>query len=460
MTSVKTVLAKIADLKARVLRDSISPRMLGSILEEMLGYCRLTDRPGNYEFESLKAGALEVAELVIRRLNAVDADFLLTEADVVQAVASHGDGLYTLTLATPWEGYYTAQVKYNVLRGLTHNLTAEPSDSEPAVVSPAYARACWMNVLDVDHQANTISVRLYPDADTPSGKNWPPVPGMRFARWGNSGDSSNAVYASRQTSISLSGPDGCITKRVHVTAPVVSDANTAAVFGTLPDFLSTLDDRIEPGDDGLFVDTVVTRRLILLDENTRPVFQTTDRGPWEKGARYYGGSTPNYNGIYERSLSWRLGHGWLANTDHVAGSGNMPSWNSPYWTHAIGDERLHLDFEQVESVVLEHDPRCSLSMVADYLGDDVSESPHIRYDWERVSTPSGVSDTAGDALWNSRHENAGRALELDASDLNFQFGAPPTSLRFIVTATLLSTEGSPLLDNNGQPVTQQATLEL
>lgn len=454
MASVETVLNKIADLKSRVLRDSISPLFLGGILEEMMGYCRLTDRPGNWELESLKVGALEVAELIIRRLNAIDADFLLSEADVVQSVSDLGDGVFSLHLANPYDGYFTAQLQHNVLRGKYHSLSPDDADAP----GPAAARECWMRVLKVDAQRNnnSISVKMYADKDTPAGKNWPPVKGMRFSRWGNAGDASDKVCAARQTVISLSGADGAITKRHHVSAPIISDANTAAVFGTLPEFLSSLDERIQTGDDGLFADTVVTRRLILLDENTRPVFQTVDRGTWDTNKSYYAGNTPNYNGIYERSLTWRHGHGWLANSNHVSSSDNAPSWKSPFWTHAIGDERLILEFVDRESVVMDSNPACDLELAAQYLGEDVSDCSQIRFDWQRVSSHDGIEDAVGDKLWSDTHQNAGRSLSLGASDLNYQFGNHPESLRYIVTATLMSPSGTPLLNAAGVPVSRQA----
>lgn len=40
MSTLRSILKKISDLKAKVLKDSISPNYLGSILEEMLFYSR------------------------------------------------------------------------------------------------------------------------------------------------------------------------------------------------------------------------------------------------------------------------------------------------------------------------------------------------------------------------------------------------------------------------------------
>lgn len=440
MRDFRNILRKIADLKAKVVKDSISPRYLGSILEEMLGYTWWTDRPGSFELDSLKLdSSLQVPELVIDRLHALDNEYLHSESDVIESVTDNGDGTYTLTLMEQYPGYFTAQIEHNILKGYCSNLRPDlqPGDGDPQVKEDADIHNCWMNVVSVDAAANQIVVSLYPDPDTPAGRNFPPVTGMRFYRWGNSGDSDDPRYAARQNVIYISSSDGSVTKYRRVTKPVIDERlNIAAVFGTLPEFLADLDPRIERGDDGVMADTVVCRRLITLDSLGRPVVTVTDRGAWMPGERYYDGSEPNFNGVYERSLAWDRGHGWLNNTGGVATEDNRPTWRSPYWTHSIGDIRLHLDFREVDSVVDVESPGCPLSLEAWYIGEDVTDSPAIYYDWTRHSVRDGVQDTASDELWNNTHRNAGPSLVLDAADLNFQFGSAPEKLTFTVTATL------------------------
>lgn len=70
------------------------------------------------------------------------------------------------------------------------------------------------------------------------------------------------------------------------------------------------------------------------------------------------------------------------------------------------------------------------------MGEDVTDSTAIYYDWTRESWRNGVPDTASDTLWNNTHKNAGSALVLDAADMNFQFGTAPEKLVITVTATL------------------------
>lgn len=437
MTDLKKVLSKIADLKTRLLKDSISPHFLGSILEEMLGYTWWTDSPGNFEVGSLKAGLLEVAQLIIRRLGGLDTDAVLTETDIVEKVTDNGDGTYTLSLREQWPGYYTAQVENNILRGYWQNLVPalQPGEGEQ-VLEDASARLSWMNVVSVDAARNEIVVTLYPDSQTPAGKNYPPVPSLKIARWGNSGYSENPLYAQRQNFLYLSSSDGNITKYCRVTKPVTDFSNIAASFGTFHDFLTGLDPRLNPGDDGIYADTVVARRIITIDSLARPVVTTIDRGPWKAGEKYYDGTVPNDNGVYERSLAWHAGHGWLCNSTGIADASNAPSWHSTWWTHAVGDKALHLEFEQVDSIVEPENPETPLSLRATYMGEDVTGSMAIYFDWTRRSWRNGTEDTASDALWNANNKNAGPSKTLTASDMNFQFGAPPEKLVITVTATL------------------------
>lgn len=427
MPDFSKILFRIADLKKKLLKDSISPYYLGSILEEMLGYSWWSDTPGNFSLRSLKVDTLEAASLVVDRILSLDTDTILTESDIIEDVTDNADGTFTLRLQRRWEGYVTAQIEHNILRGFSQ-LTTQNSDLT--------TYNSWMNVVSVDGQANEITVSLYPDNETPARRNYPPVPGMKFARWGNSGDSSDPRYARRQSCVWLSSSEGVIRKYYKVTKPILYSGNYAASFGTLPDFLWGIDERIHTGDDGIYADTVVARRFLLIDSLGKPVVSVIDRGPWSPGETYYDGSAPNDNGVYERSLVWHNGHGWLCNTGGVADLSNAPKWNTTYWTHSVGDTMLRLEFNEVDTIVDIDYPECRLSVTATYMGEDVTDSPAIYYDWTRLSKRDGVVDTVSDDLWAQSHLNYGPGATLTESDMNFQFGAAPERLEFTVTATL------------------------
>ena len=438
MPSLKQVLARITDLKAKILPDSISPHYLGSILEAMLGYGWSTDDAGNYTFESIKVNStLSVPELVFDRFSAVPTDMYLTERDVIEQVIDNGDGTYTLRFAEQYPGYFTSQIENNVLKGVLNDVAERIPDGDPPyVVTDPTVVTSWMHVLSVDAAANTALVTLYSDSEVPEDHNSLPLEHMTVMRVGNSGDSADPRYAQRQHCIFMSGSDGRIVKLYRVTKPVIDNGNVAASMGTLPEFLAQLDPRIAPGDDGIMADTVVARRIITVDSIGRPVAQTIDRGVWRPGETYYDGSQPNDNGIYERSLVYHKGHGWLCNSGGVADADNQPAWYTTYWTHAVGDTALRLEFREVDSLVDVDDPVLEVSVAATYMGEDVTDSPAIYYDWQRRTTRQELEDTASDSYWTERHRNAGPALTLLADDLNFQFGTCPDTCRIIVTAVL------------------------
>lgn len=396
------------------------------------------DPKGNAEFESgVFRSFAQFAEIIANRLSAIEGDTLLTEADTIEEVTDNGDGSYTLKLHEKWEGYFTAQIEHNVIKGIFNNITTglTPGEGQHKASNAVYYTS-WMNVISVDAANNTIDVILYPDEETPAGKNFPPEPMMRFARWGNSGDSADPRFLQRQECLYLSSTEGRIMKLFRVTKPIIDAGNVAACFGTVPDFLCALDSRIEPGSQGVYVKDLIAQNFYKVDYQGRPVPTTIDRGPWKEGETYYDGTVQNPSGEYERSLTWHLGHGWLCNTGGVATSANSPRWNTTFWTHTVGDPALILAFNEVDSIVDPDSPECPLSMKASYMGSDVTDSTAIYYDWTRSSFRDGAEDTASDALWNAAHANAGPSLTLGAADMNFQFGKPPEKLTFTVTATL------------------------
>lgn len=410
--------------------------MTGDFIAGVVG--AMIDRMGNGEMESLKIRSfMQIAELIMNRMTAIEGDQLFTEGDTIETVTDNGDGSYTLKLHEKWEGYFTAQYEHNVIKGIYNNITSAltPGKGQQTVNNATYYTS-WMNIVSVDAANNEITVIIYPDDETPAGKNFPPEPMMKIARWGNSGDSEDPRYAQRQTCLYVSSTDGRIMKLFRVTKPIIDEGNIAATFGTLPEFLAEIDSRVKIGDDGIYVKTLVAQNFIRLDYRGRPVPETIDRGVWTLGETYYDGTVQNPSGIYERSKTWDKGHGWLNNSGGVATAANRPAWNTTYWTHVEGDPSLNLRFNEIDSVVELDNPECPLSVTATYIGEDVTDSTAIYYDWTRRSERNGTEDTASDALWNEMHKNFGPSALLTAEDMNFQFGQPPGKLEITVTATL------------------------
>ncbi|MBD5585870.1 MAG: hypothetical protein HDQ88_12375 [Clostridia bacterium] len=394
------------------------------------------DGRGNAEFESGKFRSFaEFAELIVNRQTAIEGDQLHSEGDKIEEVVDNGDGTYTLRLHAEWDGYFTAQIENNVCRGIYNDITSQlPAGAGQTALHGATYYTSWFRILTVNPAANTVDVVLYPDAEVPAGRNFPPAAMMGFARWGNSGSADDPRYAQRQSVMVVSSTEGRIMQLTNVTKPIIDIGNVAFVTGQLPELVC--DAALLPrGSNGMYVKNIVAQTMNRVDHMGRPTPTVVDRGPWTKGETYYDGTAKNPDGVYERSKTWRDGHGWLNDLGGVATDENAPAWNSPYWTHVEGDPRLILDFE-ADSLVDADEPELPLSVSVRYLGSDVTLSPAIYYDWTRESQRGGVTDTLSDSLWNAAHKNAGPSLTLDGTDMNFQFGTPPDRLTFTVTATL------------------------
>lgn len=124
------------------------------------------DKDGNAEVESLKVRSfVEVMDLIVNRQQALEGDQILTESDTIETVEDLGYGTYRLSLRRKWEGYFTAQVQNNVLRGIINTLSSGSGDYYTS----------WMRVNSVNTANNSIEVTLYPDDEVPAGKNYPPA---------------------------------------------------------------------------------------------------------------------------------------------------------------------------------------------------------------------------------------------------------------------------------------------
>lgn len=393
----------------------------GNFTSSMLGGTGAgVDASGNAEFESLRVrSALEVMELIINRLSALEGDQLLTEADTVESVANNGDGTYSLSLRPKWDGYFTALTPGTVLKGIVNTLTSG---------SGVY-RTSWMRVNSVNPPLNHIEVSLYPDAEVPSGTNYPPCELMKIARWGHQTDTS------RQSCLYLSSTEGRIVRLVGVTKPIIDSTNYGATFGTLPDFIAsdpTLP--VIPGQDYVYARGLVAEDIIQIDYQGRPRVTIVDRGPWSATADYYHEERNPATGTYETSDVWYRGCRYRCMT---SGTHAAPAWNSTAWAMVEGNPDFSVAFADTDylfdpdnfNVTLQIIARLhNIDVTADILPSDVV--------WTRYSEDAdGVERTASDTAWALRRAGAGLSLTLTAADIDFN-GYMPRTVRFTATVTL------------------------
>lgn len=377
------------------------------------------DQDGNAEFESVRVrSALEVLELLVNRLSAIEGDQVLTESDTIERVEDLGDGCYGLHLRSKWEGYFTAQVENNVLEGIINTLA--PGSGE--------YRTSWMRVNSVNAAANYIEVVLYPDDETPAGKNYPPTELMRIARRGNQTDPT------RQSCLYLSSTEGRIVRLTGVTKPILDASNYGATLGTLPEFLSAMDLPVVESQDYVYARGLIVQDIIRIDYQGQPIAEIVDRGLFTAGESYYANALNPSTGRYEISDVWFQGCRYrCAKTTTTS----APAWNSTDWAMVEGNPEFTLSFADTDNIFDPDRFAVTLAVVARLYNMDVtSDILDMDVVWTRYSEDAdGVERVASDQAWALRRGGAGKSLDLTAADCDFN-GYIPRTLRFTATVTL------------------------
>lgn len=377
------------------------------------------DDLGNAEFESVRVRSyFECMELIINRLSAIEGDQILTEADTIESVDDLGDNCYGLHLRSKWEGYFTAQVENNVLKGIINTLAAG---------SGQYYTS-WMRVNSVNTANNYIEVTLYPDEDTPSGSNYPPSAMMNIARWGNQTDKT------RQSCIYLSSTEGRIVRLTGVTKPIIDATNYGATFGTLPEFLLAMDLPIIEGQDYVYARGLIVQDIIRIDYQGQPVCEIVDRGQWSADADYYCKALNPTTGQYEISDVWYMGCKYRC---AKTGTKTAPAWNNTDWAMIEGNPEFTVEFAETDYLFDPDRFALTLTIIAKLYNIDITDDIlDADVQWTRYSEDAnGVERVASDTAWALNRANEGKSIDLTVADCDFN-GYIPKTLKFIATVTL------------------------
>lgn len=377
------------------------------------------DADGNAEFESVRVRSyFECLELIINRLSAIEGDQILTEGDTIESVDDLGDGCYGLHLKSKWDGYFTAQYPNNVLKGIVNTLAAG---------SGVYYTS-WLRVNSVNTANNYIEVTLYPDDETPAGKNYPPCEMMKIARWGNQTDTT------RQSCIYLSSTEGRIVRLTGVTKPIIEAANYGATFGTLPEFLKEMDLPTVDGQDYVYARGLIVQDIIRIDYQGKPISEVVDRGAWSADADYYCQDLNPTTGKYEISDVWYMGCKYRC---AKTGTTTAPAWNNTDWAMVEGNPEFTVEFAETDYIFDPDRFDLTLTIIAKLYNMDVTgDILDADVQWTRYSEDAdGVERVASDQAWATKRAGAGKSIDLTAADCDFN-GYVPKTLKFIATVTL------------------------
>ena len=377
------------------------------------------DANGNAEFESVRVRSyFECLELIVNRLSAIEGDQILTEADTIESVDDLGNNCYGLHLRSKWDGYFTAQRENNVLKGIINTLAA----------GSGLYYTCWMRVNSVNTANNYIEVTAYPGEDTPAGTNYPPCADMKIARWGNQTDKT------RQSCIYLSSTEGRIVRLTGVTKPIIEPENYGATFGTLPEFLRSMDLPIVDGQDYVYARGLIVQDIIRIDYKGKPISEVIDRGPWAAGAAYYCEALNPETGIYEISDVWYMGCKWRC---AKTGTTTAPAWNNTDWAMVEGNPQFTVEFADTDYIFDPDRFSLTLTIIARLYNMDITDDIlPADVEWTRYSEDAnGVPRTASDNAWALKRAGAGKSISLTIEDCDLN-GYMPRTLKFIATVTL------------------------
>lgn len=377
------------------------------------------DANGNAEFESVRVRSyFECLELIVNRLSAIEGDQILTEADTIESVDDLGNNCYGLHLRSKWDGYFTAQRENNILKGIINTLAA----------GSGLYYTCWMRVNSVNTTNNYIEVTAYPDEDTPAGTNYPPCADMKIARWGNQTDPT------RQSCIYLSSTEGRIVRLTGVTKPIIDPENYGATFGTLPEFLRSMDLPIVDGQDYVYARGLIVQDIIRIDYKGKPISDVIDRGPWAADAAYYCEALNPETGIYEISDVWYMGCKWRC---AKTGTTTAPAWNNTDWAMVEGNPQFTVEFADTDYIFDPDRFSLTLTIIARMYNMDITDDIlPADVEWTRYSEDAnGVPRTASDNAWALKRAGAGKSLSLTIEDCDLN-GYMPRTLKFIATVTL------------------------
>ena len=277
------------------------------------------DATGNAEFQSMAVrGFFRAAEYQINRIALSEGDVFHTENGLVKSAEQQRDGRWKVVLQERFQGDVTGFRAGDVLRGAYNSVGTSGGAAE--------IRTSWLRVEAVDAKAGTLTASLYADNQTPEGRNAPPVPLMRLARWGNTTDPE------RQSHIVESATEGRIVRRVKVSAPIVDGTQSDGfVVGKLPAWLREhFGAAVAGASDYVFARGIITQNILRYTPAGRPLAERVDRGLWSASARYFYEEQNPETGAFEISRVWHEGALYeLAR----GGNGNTaPAANSTHWT--------------------------------------------------------------------------------------------------------------------------------
>lgn len=356
------------------------------------------DRGGNGEMTSLTLRSfLKVPQLIYNKVRVTGGEMWNTEGGVIAEVSQDPDSDTAYILTMDVEDGDTIELDIDdICKGHYNN-------NGGFVTS-------YFRVTAVDQAAKTMRIVLGADAEVPGGVNHPPVPYMNIARYGN------FTVKERQRSQYFSSSERRIALLRDVDQYIIVPAHYEVVIGSVPDALIP-DNR--PGADrpSIYLETVLARRIVQIDNSGSVVRNIRDRGLWEQEPpEPYQYTSDVQDEVYHKSCKYRC---------IVDGTTAEPRYDSTDWLLVAGDTTLTMTIESTAGETFLYGALSTELIATVKRGlEDITDSI-LDADW---SWSRETGDVAADTVWNTDHAGCGRQISLGNEDLTAVSG------RFICSA--------------------------
>lgn len=359
--------------------------------------------------------ALEVFELIFNRQIAQEGDFSFSESGTIDSVEKLDATTYRLTLRKRWENDFTGFDKHDICYGLVNDLsgTGEYFSS-------------WFRVLNTNIPANAITVLLYPDAEVPGGRNYPPTEQMVITRRGN------PVNVDRQAFWYISSYEHCICMLDGVTKPILEEGNYAVIIGRLK-HLSLFDNLpINYLHSYIYCRGIAIQDLIRINYKGQIVRQERFRGEWSSDIaasdQPYLSTDEIIDVIYHACCKWQC---------LVSDTLQEPRWNSTDWAMIEGNGNLTMRFVSSKGDMFFAGRVSTEVTPAVYWGNTDISSDITSSDWAWTRNTGNVKE---DNAWSVAHANTGRLLVIGNDDMGSNWGVNRKT-EFICTAYVRDNAG-------------------
>lgn len=389
-------ISKVSDDTAKGFLKFLAGAEFGTFLSGLQsGTGARIDEGGNIEAQSIQIrGYAKFMEMIINRLQYVEGDYNFTENGTIEKLTANDDGTYTLSMRKRWDKDITAFAENDVVYGAQNNL----------LVTGEYYTS-WFRVNAVVAESNSLVVSLYPDGETPAGKNFAPVIGMNVARRGN------AVNEERQGTFYISSTERCIIWLEGVTKPIVEQSNYYLMLGRPKNLAIFTNLPINYKQSYIYARGAIIQDIFRVKFNGNPVYTVVDTGPWDDKTQYIHDMSDS--GDYITNQCWHGSCAWQC-AAVKATIGVAPRWNNTQWVCVSGVGNVKLNIVSSAGVVFrKNGVKTTLYGQLIHgtmdITDDVSSALWI---WTREST---LADE--DVAWNAKYSGGAKYINITDVDL-------------------------------------------